>query len=55
MKNLPKRTKRKAISDKYRDILEKPNLTFNEIKEMRYFMKMIAQTICEHVWKKKFY
>lgn len=45
----------KNIYDKYRKILETPNLTEKEIEEMRRNMKLLAMIICEHVWKKKFY
>ena len=48
--------KRKGdIYDKYRQILKLPDLTKKEIDEMRISMTLFAQTICEHVWGKKFY
>ena len=44
----------KLIYDQYRMILKKPNLSRKEVEEMRYNLKMLAKTICEHVWGKKF-
>jgi hypothetical protein len=52
---MPKRKKRLDIYDKYRRILKMPNLTNKEIDEMRKSLIFLAQTICEHVWGKKFY
>ena len=51
----PKIISMKNIYNKYREILEKADLTDREIEGMRYFIREIAKTICEHVWKKKFY
>ena len=49
-------TKRKEdIHDAYRRILERPQLTNEQIDEMREYVVLLAQTICEHVWGKKFY
>lgn len=52
-------TDRKAhkedIYDKYRRVLEMPNLTKPEIDEMRKHVILLAQTIREHVWGKDFY
>lgn len=42
------------IYDRYRIILKKPNLSRKEVDEMRYNVKMLAKTIFEHVWGKKF-
>ena len=50
-----RKTKNKNIYNKYRKILEKSELTDKEIDEIRHNMKLLAQTICEHVWKRKFY
>ena len=55
MNKNPGKTTTKSISDKYRKILEMPNLTDKEIKEMRHNVKLLTTNICEHVWKKKFY
>jgi hypothetical protein len=52
---MPKRKKRPDIYDKYRRILKMPNLSIKEIDEMRNYLNLLAQTICEHVWGKKFY
>lgn len=45
--------KKQNIYNEYRKTLEKPDLTKNEIDVMRYNLKLVATTICEHVWKKK--
>jgi len=50
-----RKTTTKNIYDKYRKILEMPNLTDKEIEEMRSNMKLLTMSICEHIWKKKFY
>jgi hypothetical protein len=48
-----KKRKRKAdIYETYRHILKMPNLTNKEIDEMRKYLGLLAQTICEHVWEK---
>jgi hypothetical protein len=50
-----KRGKRLDIYAKYRRILKMPNLSNKEIDAMRKNLILLAQTICEHVWGKKFY
>lgn len=55
MNKNPRKATTKNIYDKYRKILEMPNHTDKEIEEMRHNLKLLAMTICEHVWKKKFY
>jgi hypothetical protein len=54
---IPNRGGRKArqstIHEKYRQILNRPDLTVEEIEAMRKHMILLAQTICEHVWGKK--
>ena len=52
---MPRKKKRPDIYDKYRRILKMPDLSNREINEMRKNLSHLAQTICEHVWKKKFY
>lgn len=52
---MPKKEKRPDIYDKYWSILKTPNLSNKKIDEMRKNLIFLAQTICEHVWKKKFY
>ena len=49
------RKRKVSIPDKYRQILEMPDLTDREIEQMRQHLGLLARTICEHVWKKKFY
>jgi len=49
------KTKKESIYNEYRRILEKPDLSNKEIEEMRDNLRLIATTICEHVWKKKFH
>ena len=46
---------RSDIYAKYREILEMPDLTRKEVDKMRESIRLIAQSICEHVWGKKFY
>lgn len=41
--------------DAYSRILKLPDLTDREIEEMRRNLRLMARTICEHVWGKKFY
>jgi len=41
--------------EKYRRILKMPGLTDKEVDEMRKHLSLLARTICEHVWGKKFY
>ena len=43
------------VYDEYRRILKTPDLTNKEIDEMRKHLNLLARTICEHVWGKKFY
>jgi len=43
------------IYDRYREILDIPNLTDNQIDQMRKNLDLLARTICEYAWKKKFY
>jgi len=47
--------KKKNIYNEYRRILQQPNLTDKEIDKIRSNMVLLAQAVCEHVWKKKFY
>jgi hypothetical protein len=55
MKTGRKKNPKKDIYRKYRAILAMPNLTDQEIDEMRKNLTLLAQTIYEHVWDKKFY
>ena len=55
MNSKSKRNKKKDIRDQYRELLKLPELTDSEIEEIRKPMILLAQTICEHVWGKKFY
>ena len=50
-----RKTTTKNIYDKYRVILEMPNLPDKEVEKVRHNLRLIATAICEHVWKKKFY
>jgi hypothetical protein len=50
-----KKTKRVSIYYEYRRIFKRPDLTDQEIEEMRKHLGLLARTICEHVWGKKFY
>jgi hypothetical protein len=51
------KTKRRKrdIYDKYRGILEISDLTEKQIDEVRKHLALLARTVCEHVWGRKFY
>ena len=56
MSSIAKNKRRKInIYEKYRRILKMPKLEDKEIDEMRKNLSLLAQTICEHIWGKKFY
>jgi len=48
-------SKIKDIYDQYRENLQMPQLTNEEIDKMRPHIQLIARTICEHVWGEDFY
>ena len=50
-----KRRKQPDVCEKYRRILKMANLSNKKIDEMRRNIGLVAQIICEHIWKKKFY
>jgi hypothetical protein len=50
-----KKKKGGSIHEEYRRILKRPGLSDKEIEEMRRHLGLLARTICEHVWGKKFY
>jgi len=45
--------KRKSIHEKYREILNKPRLSDEEIDKMRVYVRLLALAIVEHVLKAK--
>ena len=47
--------RRNDIYARYRRILKMPELSKEKVNEMRRHLGLLAQTICEHVWEKKFY
>lgn len=47
--------KKRNIYNEYRRILQQSDLTEKEIDKMRSNIVLLAQAVCEHVWKKKFY
>ena len=55
MSNSSGRKKKRDIRDQYRELLKMPELTDSQIDEIRKPMILLARTICEHVWGKKFY
>jgi hypothetical protein len=55
MKPKSRNKTKKDIYDRYREVLEMPHLTPQEIDRMRVNLNALARAICEHVWKKKFY
>ena len=44
-----------GIYDRYRQILDMPDLTDKQIDQMRKHLGLLARTICEYVRGKKFY
>ena len=48
-------TKSARMREVYRKILQPPDLSDQEIDEMRKHVIQLAQTLCEHVWGKRFY
>lgn len=57
MKAAPVRTRRviESVADKYRRILDMPSLEDREVEKIRQNVQVLARTICEHIWGKKFY
>jgi hypothetical protein len=43
------------MRDVYRKILQTRDLSDQEIDDVREHMIQLAQTLCEHVWGKRFY
>jgi hypothetical protein len=41
--------------EQYRRLLKRPRLPDKKIEAMRKYVILLAQTICEHVWGKRFY
>jgi len=48
-------TKSARMRDVYRRLLQRPDLTDQEIDDMRKHVIRLAQVLCEHVWGKPFY
>ena len=46
---------RNRLHDKYGRLLKERGLTAEQIEAMRKHVILLARTICEHVWGKKFY
>ena len=55
MTNRPPKKRKRDIYDKYRQTLEMLDLTKKEIDKLRIHMILLPQTICEHIWGKKYY
>ena len=51
----PRLTKVERFRVQYRKVLVHPTVTGQEVDEMRKNVIRLAQTICEHVWGKRFY
>jgi len=49
------KNQKKDICEKYRQILKMPNLSGKKIDEIRKNLRLICQSICEHIWGKKLY
>lgn len=43
------------ISQKYQEVLASPKLPDEEIGRLRAHVRLLAQAICEHVWRRKVY
>ncbi len=43
------------IRRRYREILERPKLSDQQIECLRSHVRLLAQAICEQVWGKKVY
>ncbi len=41
------------IRRRYREILGQPRLSDREVDRLRVPVRLLAQAICEHVWKKQ--
>jgi hypothetical protein len=50
-----KATKAARIQEQYRSVVGRLALIDQQVDEMRKHMIRLAQTICEHVWGKRFY
>lgn len=48
-----RKRKEKSIYDKYREILEAPGLSRDEIDKMRTYVRLMALAITEHVTQSK--
>lgn len=48
-----RKTKRKSIYDKYREILKEPTLSDEDIDRMRTPVRLLALALTEHVLKSK--
>jgi hypothetical protein len=55
MKRSATKKRKGDLREQYRQILNMPELTDHEVREIRKNLRLLAQAICEHVWKKKFY
>ena len=56
MTNRAKNKRKKSdIYEKYRRTLRRPDLTNEEIDEMRKNLNLLARSICEHAWGKVFH
>lgn len=50
---MARKIKEKSIYDKYREILDKPKLTDEEIDKMRRNIRLLALSLVEHVSNRK--
>jgi hypothetical protein len=48
-----RKRKRKTIHEGYREILNKPRLSDEEIDRMRFYVRLLALALTEHVLKRK--
>jgi hypothetical protein len=55
LKSPRRKIRHNKLHEQYRQLLKRPGLTPEKIEEMRKHIILLAQTICEYVWKTKFY
>lgn len=58
MSSITSKPKRKRPADRdarYRELLNRPELSKKEIEQIRQTLRAIARAVCEHVWNQEFY
>lgn len=54
---IPKQKRGRPENDdtRYRDLLEQPDVSTEEIEQIRQTLRAIARAVCEHIWHQEFY